>query len=431
MELSETHAVFTSMKSYLGTDHEFIVGDHRYTATDITAEFLKYIKKSIAESYKIDISEATFSFPVDFTPEARRELRVAAERAGITIQSFISESTAAYLANRRECSAFSNVMVLDWGGGTLDISVLHLHLTEVHEISVSGCHIGGDDIDRALAERIHAQIAAKSGIADGAGFEDMTAEQQDLLIMRCEEAKIAVSASDLDEDDDYSITIQNYGDYGTKTIYLPSEYLNDIAEAIIRKYVLPTIEEALRKAELSRISIDAVIVVGGSSCLRPYENVIMNLFQDSKIIFPQKRQWSAAEGAALMQLIGGNFRLNDTLGVLLSDGNVYPVFEGGKNAVGDRRNPITFSLTEDSLDAHFIFTDGSGNNTLAALTVPTKGFFTEKLELYAELRKDQIAQIRVLKKSMGREATRQCEINKLTFYYDVKSLDGAAEQRSA
>ncbi|GHV54738.1 hypothetical protein FACS1894216_15370 [Synergistales bacterium] len=422
LELSDTHQVFTSMKSYLGTKHEFIVGEHRYSATDITAEFLKYVKQSVLDTHKIEISEAAFSFPVDFSPEARRDLYEAAELAGIQVKSFVSESTAAYLANRKECSAFSKVMVLDWGGGTLDISILGLKGSEVHELSVSGYRVGGDDIDRELANRMHSRIAAKSGITDGVGFGNMQPQEQDQMIMRCEEAKISISDYEEDEEEYHPLTVRNYGAYGTKTENLSPEQFNAIVEPIIRNRVLSTIEDALKKAGLGRASIDAVIVVGGSSNLRVYENAIQNLFKDAKIIFPKKRQWSTAEGAALLQLTGGEFRLNDDLGVLLSDDSVFPIFKKDKDGVGSKPIPTTFSLTEDVRDAHFIFTDGSGKHTFQTINVPTKGFLNEKLTLSAEIGEDQIARITINNPSMGKQRI-QCEINQLTFHYDISALD--------
>ena len=419
-EMSETHQIFTSMKSYLGTDHEFIVGQHRYSAVDITAEFLKHIKRTIVQQHGIDIRSASFSFPVDFSPEARHDLQEAAQRAGVETAALVSESTAAYLANRAECTAFSTVMVLDWGGGTLDISILKLHHTEVHEVAVSGFRVGGDDIDRVLAERIHAEIAGKSDVGAGVGFDNMSSMEKDQMIARCEQAKIYIS--DSDDDDDYHITLQDYGIYGTKTKRLVRTQFDAIVEPIIEDKVLSTIKDALIKAKLSTALIDAVIVVGGSSNLRVYEYAITNLFHHAKIIFPEKRQWSAAEGAALMQIIGGNFTLNDDLGVKLSDDSVFSIFEKGKSKVGDTQNPITFSLTEDTQDAHFIFTDGSGKNKYKDMSVPTKGFYQEKLVLHAELGRDQIARIKVESKAMGESAIEQCEINQLPFFYDLKDL---------
>jgi molecular chaperone DnaK len=371
----------------------------------------------------VTIDEATFSYPVDFSAEARRELREAASRAGIKALSFVSESTGAYLANKEECAAFSNVLVLDWGGGTLDISVLNLHFTEVKEVAVSGRRVGGDDIDRALAERMHSHIAAKSGLENVCSFESMKPNEQDSLIVLCENAKMNIS--DFNEgENEYSITVMDYGMFGTKTERLTTEQFNQIIEPIILGEILPSIEEALKKASMPRESIGAVLVVGGSSNLRLYEYAVMNLFPSAKVIFPEKRQWSTAEGAALTQLIGASAKLNEPLGVLLSDGTVFPIFDTG-SAAGDKRGPISFSLTEDVEDAHFIFTDKSGMKTYQTLTVPTKGYFTEKLELYAELREEQTAEVRVVNRSMGDEF-QKCEINKLTFFYDAKPLENVS-----
>jgi molecular chaperone DnaK len=400
-----------------------VIGQNRYTATDITAEFLKFVKGHIAKAYNVTIDEAAFSYPVDFSAEARRELREAANRAGIKPLSFVSESTSAYLANKEECAAFSNVMVLDWGGGTLDISVLSLHFNEVKELAVSGKRIGGDDIDRALAERMHSHIAAKSGLAGVVAFEAMKPSEQDRLIACCENAKMNISDFS-DEEDEYLFTVMDYGMFGTKTESLTTEQFNQIIEPIIQKEILPAIEEALKKANMPKESVGAVIVVGGSSNLRLYEYAIMNLFAGAKVIFPERRQWSTAEGAALTQLIGASAKLNEPLGVLLSDGTVFPIFESGA-AAGDKRGPISFSLTEDVADAHFIFTDGSGMKTYKTLTVPTKGYFTEKLELYAELREEQTAEVSVVNRTMGDEF-KTCEINKLTFFYDAKTLENVS-----
>jgi molecular chaperone DnaK len=249
----------------------------------------------------------------------------------------------------------------------------------------------------------------------------MKPSEKDKMIVMCENAKINISDFS-DTEDNYPVSINNYGVYGSKTIPLEKDQFNQIVEPIIQREILPTIEEALGKANMSRASIDAVIVVGGSSSIPSYEFAVMNLFKNSKIIFPENRQWATAEGAALMQIIGGNVKLSETLGVLLSDDTVFPIFDGGRSAAGDRKGPISFSLTEDAQDAHFIFTDGSGKKTYATLSVPTKGFFKEKLEMYAELRDEQVAKIEIVNRAMG-EKFLKSEISKLTFFYDIKPLE--------
>lgn len=425
LALAETHKVYTSMKSFLGRKEasgepvSFVVGGRRYYPKEITTAFFKHIKEYIQKRFALDIDEASFAFPVGFSPEARRELRQAAEDAGIAVKTFVSESTAAYIANSSEGRAFSKVMVLDWGGGTIDISILRLTDTSIYEESVWGDSIGGDDIDRELAERIHANMAAKSGVEDGRRFSEMEPAEQDQMIMKCEEAKISIS----DDEEDYPLTVNDYGAYGTKSVDVTKDQFNQIVEPIIKMRALKAIDDALSKAGgIGPASIDAVVIAGGSSNLRLFEYAITKLFPNAKLIIPARAQWSTATGAALMQIIGGNFRLNGSVGVRLSDDTIFPLFPLG-HVLSKKTDTVTFALTEDAQDAHFIFTDSSGQNVYATRNVPAKGFLKERFELTGEIDHDQIARVNIVNRNFGEQsALAAVELNKLTFHYDIKAL---------
>lgn len=165
LELSKTHHIVTSIKSFLNDQSEIVTNDgKRFSSTQITTMFLNYVKTFIRKKYDVDITEATFSFPVDFKQEARKALRNAAEQSGITVNGFISESTAAYIANREQSRAYSKVLVLDWGGGTLDISLLKCVDNKLYELSVMGEKIGGDDIDKLLSENIHSKLVNMTNV---------------------------------------------------------------------------------------------------------------------------------------------------------------------------------------------------------------------------------------------------------------------------
>ena len=414
-ELSATHDVYTSMKSHLGTDKRF--AGNRYSAKEIVSAFFRHIKKYIEQQHGIDISEAALSYPVDFPPEARRELCAAAEKAGIKVTVLVNESTAAYIANHEICRPFSKVMVLDWGGGTFDTSILKLTGTSIHEIAVWGDYVGGDDVDRELAERIHSRIVAQSEINIGR-FEDAPPTVRDQMHTRCEFAKISISNGD----DDYSLRIRNCSVYGDRNISITAEYLDSVVAPIIKSRIFTAIDKALGKAELSPDSIDAVIIVGGSSNLSSYERAISNLFKNAKIIYDSKKaQWATATGAALMQVIGGKLRLSEEICVLMSEGTAFPILPKG-HPIGVESAPVSFALTEDSLVARFIFTDATGKTTYKSQPIKAKGFLQEEFVLKAIITDDQIARVRVSNKHFGEDHAEFVEINKLNFHYDIAPL---------
>lgn len=413
--LSDKCKVISSFKSILGQNKEIDIYGKRFLPKDILTKYLECLKTYISSKHNVDIKSAAFSFPVNFSREARADLVKAAHAAGITVTNLISESTAAYLATRNETKGLQRVMVVDWGGGTLDISILEISANRVREVAVGGEQIGGDYIDKELAQRIHAKLNLKLENKDEAvAFEEMAPEQKDKLINACEKAKIQIS----EDGGNYLLTIRNYGIYGTKTLKISVEEFEDILKPIIEKYVVTTIRKVLYRAELSPGSIDAVVAAGGSSSLRMFGLVLENIFGAEKVIRPQDFQFVSAEGAAVTNLIGGDFRLNDDVGIILSDNTVFPILQKEKDGVNSEKQ-YTFSLVEDAPDAHFIFTNGNGKNVFDKINVPTKGFLKEHLVVTAQIGFDQIARIKIHSDAMPKSYLQKLEISGLTYYYEL------------
>lgn len=415
LELSKTHHIITSIKTFLNNQSEIVTENgKRFNSAQITSMFLNYVKAFIKHTYDIDIIDATFSFPVDFKPEARKALRSAAEKSGIKVNGFISESTSAYISNRDQSRAYSKVLVLDWGGGTLDISLLKCIENKLYELSVMGEKVGGDDIDKLISENVHSKLVKLTDI--NIPFEDMEAHLKDMMIAKSEEAKI-----NFEIDDETYITLANYGDFGTKAIEFEYEEFCEIIKPIIKRTV-KAVETALTQGETSPQGVDAVIMVGGSSELRLFYEIISQIFGEDKILTAEKRQWSVATGAALIDISGGEYYLNDDVCVELSDDTLFPILEKGKTKVGHGQVPISFALTEDAIDAHFIFKNGQGNINYGIANVHTKGFLTENLVLTSNIDINQIANISIENKSMGTGYKVEHQINKLKFYYDLTNI---------
>lgn len=409
-EYADNYQIITSFKSLLGTDQEIVVNGFRFTGKLLAALFLNYVKETVRR-IRPDFNEAMFSIPVDFSARARTELFEAAERVGIKVKGFVSESSSAYISKVRDIKAFSKVMVIDFGGGTLDMSILNLKHNQVFENAVYGIKFGGDDIDKELALRLMPKVYP------GISFEELESHKKDKLMNEVERMKIEFS-----EYDDYTITL---GD-GSRPVDIDYDTFSDIITPLITENVLNSILIIMEKANVSPENIDAVILAGGSSGLRPFADIILSLFGEDKIIFDDennKYQWMVAKGAAITSAIDCDFRLSDDICILLSDGETYPVLKKDINKVGDKSEPISFSLTTDSYDAHFIFTDSTGKNRYATISVNAKGYVDEKFDLSVEIGKDQIARVVIKNDYIGNGYQVQHEINKLRFYYDLKDVE--------
>lgn len=418
-QLSNDYYIVSSFKTKLGKDEEIIVAGKKYTPTDITALFLKSIKNYIEANMGLNIKEATFAIPIEFTSIQRKELKKAAEAAGIRVNKFISESTAAYMQNIELVKGLSKIAVFDWGGGTLDISILEIEKNILKELVVHGKKLGGDDIDKLLAKKVHADIASKNNNIDD--YEDISDKDKDNIIAKCENAKIELS------DDNFTrFQLIDYCVPGVFTFGLDLERFKGIIEKQIEDAVT-ALYEAVKKAQISIAQLDAIIMVGGSCEMQPIQEIMANLFEKKniKIIYPEKMQWSVAAGAALIEKSYTKYRLNQFIGVILSDDSFYPVIEKD-SAVPCEINNLRFGVVEETTDAHFIISD-EHFNTLKIVNVPIKGFTVEGISLNAYIDEDMIANIILQSTHMGLQKKQKIEVHKLSFYYDLTNMDKLRE----
>ena len=234
-EYAGDYKIITSFKSLLGTDAEITVNGVRYTGKLLAALFLNYVKATV-KAIRPDFDEAVFSIPVDFSARARTELLEAVEHIGIKVKCFISESSAAYISKVKDIKAYSKVMVIDFGGGTLDLSILDLKHNQVFEDAVYGIKFGGDDIDKELALRLMPKVYP------GVSYEELESRRKDKLMNEVERMKIEFS-----EYDDYTMTLGE----GSKPVDIDYDTFSDIITPLITENVLNSILKIMEKANVS------------------------------------------------------------------------------------------------------------------------------------------------------------------------------------
>ena len=146
---SETAASF---KRFMGTKKKYQLGSRIFTPAELSALVLKKLKQD-AEAYLNEpVEEAIITVPAYFNDRQRTDTKLAAKMVGLKVERLINEPSAAALAYQTAQNQEDAVLlVLDFGGGTLDISVVECFENVIEIEAVSGDnHLGGDDIDQLL-----------------------------------------------------------------------------------------------------------------------------------------------------------------------------------------------------------------------------------------------------------------------------------------
>lgn len=375
-ELSQTCKIFTSVKNNLGTDWKETIQNIDWVPEMIAAKILGSLQLQAREQAGIKkLEHAVVAVPAGFSPEKRKSLRIAARAVGIQIDSFISEPTAALFCHISEIGSYSKIGVIDWGGGTFDVSIIKLGSSDnghkiVKELGVGGLNLGGDDIDLRIAEWAHNQIINIKGTRTA--FDEMPAEARDQLIARCERAKRALAFDDI-----APIRLNRYGDLGAVNIPLDIEILTSLTAGYVADAV-KCFEETLGRSRLSIEDLGCILMVGGSVNIEPFSEAADKRWSCAKY-YPADSDWSVAKGAALLAMNSGQYRIASDIGVAMSDDTFFPIIKSGEK-LDNRKKHFTFGLVEDSDTASFIFADSYGN-MLGHLDVPAFGFFREKIVL--------------------------------------------------
>lgn len=384
-EYSENCEVINSVKTYLGTGKTWRIAGKTWTTEMVAAEVFKGLKKQVSLSGgNIDMKEAIVAVPVGFAPEKRVELRRAAARAGIEINSFVSEPTAAFFRHLEEIGSYNKVGVVDWGGGTLDVSIIENSSGLIKELATNGLNLGGDNIDLKMANWIHNMVSRDRAVS--IAYEEMPSIARDMLIARCERAKKDLSFRDV-----VDISLNKYGDIGPFRITLDIDTFTSLVEWEVKKAV-ECFEETLKMARISIDELGCILMVGGSVNLRPFIESVEGKWEKCEKVYPEDADWSVARGAGYLSINPGQYLLGETLGLIMSDSSFYPLFKEG-SIVSHQPVNYSFALVEDSNTANFIFSD-KNLRILGYMNVPSFGFFQEKIDLEAYIDRDLILKVR-------------------------------------
>jgi len=240
-------------KQFMGTAKAFKMGGKTFRPEDLSALILRSLKSDAEAFLNEEVTEAIISVPAYFNDTQRSATKAAGELSGLKVDRIINEPSAASLAYRQLNVRDGTNLVFDFGGGTLDVSVLEAFDNIVDIIAVAGDnHLGGSDIDAAIVTEFYKAYPELG--------EKLSEQQRGILLKNAEACKISLT----DRQQVFMVYQHDGSDY---IMSLSNEKLMQICSFMFVKFK-EIIKSALRSAERPLTAIDNIILVGGS-CRMP------------------------------------------------------------------------------------------------------------------------------------------------------------------
>ncbi|MEZ4366656.1 MAG: Hsp70 family protein [Kofleriaceae bacterium] len=249
-----------------------VVGGRRVTVPEVSAQVLGHLRRCAERQLATPVTQAVVTVPANFTDAQRQATKEAGRLAGLEVLRLINEPTAAALAYGFGKRLDETLCVFDFGGGTFDVSLLQIK-HEVFEVIASDgdFFLGGDDLDRSVAEFLAAEMNRTLGV-DPRGNPGLMMR----LTLAAEAVKVHLSEFAVAEGE---IDDLDAGD--GRVFKLPFRLARRQFESMINGYVGRTIElcrNVLASAGLQPSQITDVLCVGGSTRIPLVRQRLAELF---------------------------------------------------------------------------------------------------------------------------------------------------------
>lgn len=323
----------------------------QYSVQELIAFILKQVRQQAERTLGQPIDQVTLGRPVKFanSPEddayAQQRLREAAEMAGFREIDFAQEPVAAALFYTLNLTEPKRLLVFDFGGGTLDLTVMEASndpADQTNILATQGVLVGGDDMDRAIMRSKVAQYFGAGSTIDRQGHP--FPEHLISLLEQWQTIPELSKASNLpiirraalygDNPEAFRalecLALKNYGFSLFEHIEQSKRKLSAVEETSLQMdaeeiqldlpitrrefqtYILDElalsqqgIQEVLRKASLNAADIDVVVTTGGSSLIPIFQNMLKRRFPTAEITHSDTFGSVAAGLAILAHRAGG------------------------------------------------------------------------------------------------------------------------------
>ncbi|MGB5090381.1 MAG: molecular chaperone DnaK [Nitrososphaeraceae archaeon] len=285
-------------KRKMGTDFKFKVYDKQYTPQQISSFILQKIKRDSEAYIGETVDKAVITVPAYFNDNQRQATKDSGEIAGLEVVRIINEPTAASLAyGLDKVNKDLKIMVFDFGGGTLDVTIMEMGGGVFQVKSTSGdTQLGGTDMDNSIVEYIIQEFKNQSSI-------DVRNDKAAMMRIKeaAEKAKIELSNVMTTE---INLPFLSYdSSTGPKNLVLTlsRSKLEELLRPIVERCKAPMLQ-AIEDAKLKAADIEKIILIGGPTRMPIVRQFITNVMgkEPERGIDPME---AVAMGAAIQGAI--------------------------------------------------------------------------------------------------------------------------------
>jgi molecular chaperone DnaK len=268
----EIETIGYEVKASPSGDAAVRMGDRDYTPPEVAAMVLQKLKADAETKLGETVTQAVITVPAYFNDSQRQATKDAGQIAGLEVLRIINEPTAASLAYGLDKNEDELIAVFDLGGGTFDVSVLHIGEGVFEVKSTNGdTHLGGDDFDQRIIEWMAEEFKRDQGI-------DLKQDRMALQRLKeaAERAKIELSTVAQTEINLPFVTADASGPKHM-AMTLSRAKLEQLTADLIERVAEPC-RQAIKDAGVSASEIGQVVLVGGMTRMPVVFDKVKELF---------------------------------------------------------------------------------------------------------------------------------------------------------
>jgi molecular chaperone DnaK len=351
-------STIVAAKRKMGSEHVFKIQDKEYKPQQISAFILQKIKKDAEAFVGEPVEKAVITVPAYFDDNQRQATKDAGTIAGLDVVRIINEPTAASLAfGLDKAKEDMKILVFDFGGGTLDVTVMEMGGGVFEVMSTSGdTQLGGTDMDKVLVDFVLDEFKKKEGL-------DLSQDSTAMTRIREAAEKAKIELSTVMETDINLPFIAQDPSSGAKNLELriTRAKLDELIGPIIER-CRPSIEKALEDAKLTKSNINKIVMVGGPTRIPLVKKFVSEVIE-KEVESGVDPMEAVAMGAAIQAgIIAGDV----TSDIVLLD--VTPLTLGIET-MGGVREPLIERNTTIPTSKSKVFTTAADNQTAVTIHV--------------------------------------------------------------